>query len=677
MKKVLKIVVFLVLVSAVAVALLLWNINPVLSTFKPQIEQRMSDAAHRPVTIGELSLKLYPFAVSVSDVVLQASKPESGASTRIKTLVLATKLMPLLHKELQVTEVGIEGADIALSRTSDGQIELSGAPLGATKTTSPDTEPAPEKSGGPIQLEVKSAWVKGSRISFTDHKVSPPQVLVLDDLTADLKDITTSGVSKLQVTSSFFGTEKNNLTLSGAASVAGGAPNADLELDARALDFNRLSALAAAYGGSNKDVQLAQQGNLKASIKLSTGGIQISGKFDGSKASLAYGQLFQKAADIPFTVETSGQAFLQGGVDLSQLHIRIADMDIDVPVSLRPKGPTKAVLKTSALPLGSIGKVVPLAQPYQLTGALDANCTVSVPSPGSPPQLEGTAQVKGLGAHVPGDTPLTLSNINTTVKSTPKGFTLEPTSLPIFGGNITVQGSLVDGSALDAQVQGQKLDLAQLAAFAKSKVGLTGSLDSMNLSVKGPMKELSERANGALQATASNGVIEGFNLLGATFGKLGSLPVIGPVIQSIIPEKYRPLLQANSTAFSHLDLKATFAGKSVSLTSITLQHELYLVDGQGSIAQNGDMEITAKLRFTPQLVQDLVAKEKKLSLLLDKDQNIVVPLILRRTNGKFLVLPDVTDLAKRAVNNSATDAVTQKLDKVAPGLGGALKSLFK
>jgi len=90
------------------------------------------------------------------------------------------------------------------------------------------------------------------------------------------------------------------------------------------------------------------------------------------------------------------------------------------------------------------------------------------------------------------------------------------------------------------------------------------------------------------------------------------------------------------------------------------------------------MNLKAQAKLTPALTAGMVAKEAKLGLLLDREKNMVFPLVISRENGSTLVLPDAEDLLKRAASNSAKEAAGKALDKVVPGLGeGASKLLDK
>jgi hypothetical protein len=199
----------------------------------------------------------------------------------------------------------------------------------------------------------------------------------------------------------------------------------------------------------------------------------------------------------------------------------------------------------------------------------------------------------------------------------------------------------------------------------------------MTFKASGPKQNFAGALIGSLEANAVKGAIVGFNLLAQTLGKIDQIPGLGAALLEFIPENRRWIVQSDSTSFDDLSLQAQMSGKDIKLTNFTLTHELYVLTGRGTIPANGELNIEAQLKLTEALAKGMVLKQPKLKLLLDKNNSIVFPVIITRKGGVLLVFPDVSNLGKRALENTARDAATKALDKVSPGLGGALNSLFK
>ncbi len=247
-----------------------------------------------------------------------------------------------------------------------------------------------------------------------------------------------------------------------------------------------------------------------------------------------------------------------------------------------------------------------------------------------------------------------------------------------FGGRLTLSPQIRNSSSVKAELLGRSLDLAQLGkiALADSAVGVAGDLEKftgkVSTDLKSPVPSLIATVNG----TAKDGEITGFNVLKSVLEKLSLIPGLQGSLLNRIPEKYRIVVQGDSTKFKILNFQSSTANKVVTLKSFTLEHPAYIINGEGTVAFAGAMKLNTQLRLTPLLTEELVLKEPKIKLLMDRQGNIVIPVVITMVGGKPVVLPDVEQLVSRAATNTAKEAGKKALDKVAPGLGGALDSLF-
>lgn len=112
---------FLLLVIAVIIVLpLVTNVQ----RYIPEIEEKLSAATGRPVTIGS-HLELYFFpspGISFSD--LQIGNPEgylSDGFVRIESFEARFALLPLLTKEVAISRFIISGLDVNLEKRADGK----------------------------------------------------------------------------------------------------------------------------------------------------------------------------------------------------------------------------------------------------------------------------------------------------------------------------------------------------------------------------------------------------------------------------------------------------------------------------------------------------------------------------------------------------------------------------
>ncbi|MEO1406699.1 MAG: AsmA family protein, partial [Pseudomonadota bacterium] len=153
----------LAIIVAVAVALLTPK-----SVYRGQIQSAAESALGREVTLeGPIGLSFFPrIAASVSDVTV--ANPEGFDRDHMieaGELRASVKWVPLLTGRVQVQELALVDADIALQRLEDGRTNWVFANPDAVPETDPDV-PAPE--GGEINAGFDQARVVNTTLTFKD-----------------------------------------------------------------------------------------------------------------------------------------------------------------------------------------------------------------------------------------------------------------------------------------------------------------------------------------------------------------------------------------------------------------------------------------------------------------------------------------------------------------------------
>ena len=251
--------------------------------------------------------------------------------------------------------------------------------------------------------------------------------------------------------------------------------------------------------------------------------------------------------------------------------------------------------------------------------------------------------------------------------------------LVAFSGvtNLTGFATTIANKPFAFAIKAQGLDLAAISKIALEgkPFSLTGSLDSLTTEVKANGADIKTSLDLNTQASAINGTIKGVNIFAQTLGAIKSIPGVSGSMDAFIPDKYKTLISASDTAFSQLNVEMSCKNQNVNAHRFELVHSAYAITGKGTASFDGDLNLSAQLRLTPALTTDMITKQPNLALLQDSNNNIVIPIVIKREGGIIIVLPDISDFAERAAKNAAKGAASKALDKVAPGLSGAAKSL--
>lgn len=153
--------------------------------YKDEIRQIARDKAHIELTLnGDIGWSLFPWLgleLHEASVATLAKPAEPFAD--LQMLGLSVRVIPLLRREVQMSDVRVEGLNLRLNRDKDGHgnwEDIGKVPAPATATTSATPaatgEPAPtitaqaEKPAQPIRLDIDSLTVNNARVEYADER---------------------------------------------------------------------------------------------------------------------------------------------------------------------------------------------------------------------------------------------------------------------------------------------------------------------------------------------------------------------------------------------------------------------------------------------------------------------------------------------------------------------------
>ncbi|CAH0298921.1 AsmA family protein [Pseudomonas mediterranea] len=151
--------------------------------YKEEIRQIARDKAHIELTLnGDIGWSLFPWLgleLHEASVATLANPTQPFAD--LQMLGLSVRVMPLLRREVQMSDVRVEGLNLRLNRDKNGHgnWEDIGKPPASTTTAStpaPAEQPAPpastpaEKPAQPTRLDIDSLTVNNARVEYTDEQ---------------------------------------------------------------------------------------------------------------------------------------------------------------------------------------------------------------------------------------------------------------------------------------------------------------------------------------------------------------------------------------------------------------------------------------------------------------------------------------------------------------------------
>lgn len=149
--------------------------------YKDEIRQIARDKAHIELTLnGDIGWSLFPWlGLELHEASVATLTKPTEPFADLQMLGLSVRVIPLLRREVQMSDVRVEGLNLRLNRDKDGHgnwEDIGKAPAtpatppATTESPTPETTAQAEKPAQPIRLDIDSLTVNNARIEYSDEK---------------------------------------------------------------------------------------------------------------------------------------------------------------------------------------------------------------------------------------------------------------------------------------------------------------------------------------------------------------------------------------------------------------------------------------------------------------------------------------------------------------------------
>ncbi len=258
--KIVGLVVLGLLLLIVALGFALTNLlDP--NDYKDEIRQLARDKAGLELNIdGDIGWSLFPWlGLELHDTTLAAAQTPDQPLASLRMLGFSVRVMPLLRREIQMSDIRVNGLDLNLVRDAKGRGNWEGIGQRPTGEAKPDTPPTGEPASEPrrpLALDIDSLTVSDARVSYQDARSG--QSLTVDGIELSTGAIREGAPIPLKL-SAFFGTNQPVLR---ASSVLNGALRFDTELKRYQLEGLLLSGEVSGEPLKGKTLTYNLQGEL-------------------------------------------------------------------------------------------------------------------------------------------------------------------------------------------------------------------------------------------------------------------------------------------------------------------------------------------------------------------------------------------------------------------------------
>lgn len=149
--------------------------------YKEEIRQIARDKAHIELTLnGDIGWSLFPWlGLELHEASVATLTAPTQPFADLQMLGLSVRVLPLLRREVQMSDVRVEGLNLRLNRDKQGHgnwedigknlpDETAGAPAPAPVELVAETKP--EKPPQPIRLDIDSLTINNARVEYTDEQ---------------------------------------------------------------------------------------------------------------------------------------------------------------------------------------------------------------------------------------------------------------------------------------------------------------------------------------------------------------------------------------------------------------------------------------------------------------------------------------------------------------------------
>ncbi len=509
-------VLVVVMVAAVLIVPHIIDINQ----YHAQIQEQLQKRLGRPVTLGEMSLGLFPPSFQVQNAVI-AEDPGFHSSqpfARVEKLSVSVNLLPLLHKQVEVNSLELNRPYIELIRDAQGAWNF--ATLGPEAKPSASATPAPQSAATPAtgatpaagatpipeskpagQLTLAQLSINDGQVAITDLQKHQSRA-VYDHIDVNVSDFAPDQQFSLKVTAHLPGSGKQAIYLQGKGGPIKQADMMNTPFDGQ-LKLDQVSLSAAQKFLNSQGLQgIDALITGDATVKSTSGKLASVGKikFDNP-------HIHQVDIGYPITLDYDLTDDLTADViQINKGNIKLGNTPITVAGTLNTKpNPAQLDMKVTAAN-ASIQEAARLASAFgvafgkgmDVRGEVNAN--IQARGATDKPALNGQLSAHNInisGGEVP--QPVSISNIELaltpdTIRS--NDFTASTGSTSV-GVNFALAQYTSANSTINAALRAGNAKIGELLSIAKAAGvsaadGITGDgLLSLDVHAQGPTKNMS------------------------------------------------------------------------------------------------------------------------------------------------------------------------------------------
>jgi AsmA protein len=189
--------------------------------YHDQIQAQLEKKLDRPVSLGRMSLSLFPPSFQVENAVIGEDKNfnTGRAFATAEKLAVSIKLLPLIRKDVEINSLELRRPYIELVRNAQGEWNFAtlgqpGKPSGKTPATAPQAEPNQPSTKPAGQFELSNLQITDGQVAITDFQKHQSRA-VYDHIDLSVSDFAPDQQFTIKATAHLPGQGKQEILLDG------------------------------------------------------------------------------------------------------------------------------------------------------------------------------------------------------------------------------------------------------------------------------------------------------------------------------------------------------------------------------------------------------------------------------------------------------------------------------
>jgi uncharacterized protein involved in outer membrane biogenesis len=597
-----------------------YSANSLAARFKPDIERAASNALHASVSLGALSVSVFPSVqVNVEEARIVA-QPGSADVLSLRGLVLHVNLLPLLSRRVVIETVSLDEPVVTIVRTKAGMF-IEGLPRPhAAAESAPSEEAAVPRPPAPSAGTQAAAAASGLRIDLHNFEINNATLTLRDAVTGT--DLSLAHIN-MATAVSMTGDNVMVTSLTMRADLPGGHR---VSISGTGQSFNpKIGQLAlgdvkaSIPGGVVRLAGTVNVNTLAGDVMIVSDGINLN-----EAVSLA-AALAPAAANIDLrgTIKTDLKATFGAGAYLVSGNVTLQDI---------------AFKHGTASVSGIAGQLVLGGDASKQTVATDGLAFVFKDKPAT---VRFSAVIEGDTVRID---PLTLAALSGSLSGDG-----ESSLSPPFRFTTRVEGSGFSvAEAMDVANPGAAMKMEGVVTRLAVNTGGSGAGD------------VTRSLEGTAAFGMKDGVLKGFNLAAAVLQAANKIPLLAGAIDT---PKFQKHLASKDTRIESLTGDFTIASGWIETRNLKIVGELFTLAGSGRVSFQTDLDLATTITFNREISQAMIGRAKQLRPVLNDDGTLSIPAIVKGRPPNVNVQPDVERLIAGSTKNVLEGTVGKALEK--------------